>query len=65
MELASPEDNWKKIIEKFIKKSVLVILNKRVKSTNKSDNDPINSEVIKFRKLWFLLISSLQVKLSH
>jgi len=48
MELVSAEENWKKIIEKFIKKSVLVILNKRVKSCNKSDNDPINSEVIKF-----------------
>jgi hypothetical protein len=46
MEYVNPEENWKKIIEKFIKKSVLVILNNRIKPANKSISDPINSEVI-------------------
>ena len=46
MEYVSPVENWEKIIEKFIKKSVLVILKKRIKPANKSISNPINSEVI-------------------
>lgn len=45
MEYVSPEEKWKKIIESFIKKSVLVILNKRINTINKSPSDPINTEV--------------------
>lgn len=72
MEFINPAENWKKLLESFIKKSVLVILNKRLKSNKNYTNDPINKEVIfvqniiwKYHLLFINFISFLQMKLSQ
>ncbi len=60
MEYVRLEENWKKIIENFIKKSLLLILNKRIKSVIKNKNEPNTAEVIilisYIKYIYFLVI---------